>query len=118
MPGETRKKSMSGANRSQALPGEAYRALLEDLPAAVYTTDAKGKITMYNRSAAALWGREPNVGADQWCGSVRILRPDGTPLPHDQCPMAVALKENRPVPAEEIVIERPDGSRRNVLANP
>jgi len=97
---------------------QRYRALVDGLPAAVYTTDAQGVITLYNQAAAALWGREPKIGMDEWCGSIRIFRPDGTPLPLDQCPMAVALKEGRPIHGEEIVIERPDGTRRHVLANP
>src|SRR5262245_26195072 len=33
--------------------------LLEGLPAAVYTTDAAGRITFYNAAAAELWGRRP-----------------------------------------------------------
>jgi signal transduction histidine kinase len=32
-------------------------------------------------------------------------------MPHDQCPMAIALKENRPVRGSEALAERPDGSR-------
>ena len=45
---------------------------------------------------------------------VRVLEAvlaDGTPLPHDQCPMAVALKENVPIRGMEAVAERPDGTR-------
>jgi PAS domain-containing protein len=68
------------------------RRLLDALPAAVYTTDATGLVTYYNRAAAELAGREPQLGQDQWCITWRLCRPDGTPLPHDQCPMAVALK--------------------------
>src|SRR5581483_2227979 len=33
------------------------------------------------------------------------------PLPHDECPMAVALKEGRPIRDAEAVAERPDGTR-------
>jgi len=43
--------------------------------------------------------------------SWKLYRPDGTPLPHDQCPMAVALKEGRPIRNAEAIAERPDGSR-------
>ena len=39
-----------------------------------------------------LWGRRPEIGKDLWCGSWRIFRPYGTPLPHEQCPMAIALQ--------------------------
>jgi PAS domain S-box-containing protein len=88
-----------------------FRELLEALPAAVYTTDAAGRITFYNQSAARLAGREPELGSDEWCVTWRLFRADGTPLPHDQCPMAVTLKENRPVRGVEAVAERPDGTR-------
>src|SRR5215471_19837426 len=36
-----------------------FRELLNALPAAVYTTDAAGRITYYNDAAAALWGYRP-----------------------------------------------------------
>jgi PAS domain S-box-containing protein len=94
-----------------------YR-LVDDLPAAVYTCDLEGRVTSYNRAAAALWGREAVIGQDLWCGSWRIFRPDGAPLPLDQCPMAVSIREQRPVRGEEILIERPDGTRRQVMPCP
>jgi two-component sensor histidine kinase len=40
-----------------------------------------------------------------------MYRPDGTALPHDECPMAVALKGGRPIRNAEAIAERPDGSR-------
>lgn len=86
------------------------RDLLEALPAAVYTTDAKGHITFYNKAAIELAGRAPQVG-DEWCVTWRLYRTDGTPLPHDECPMAIALKEDRQVRGAEAVAERPDGTR-------
>jgi PAS domain S-box-containing protein len=95
-----------------------FRELLEALPTAVYTTDAEGRLTFYNQAAAALSGRRPEIGNDRWCVSWRLYRPDGTRLPHGECPMAVALKENRPIRGAEIVAERPDGMRVPVLAYP
>ena len=95
-----------------------YRALIQALPAAVYTTDERGRITLYNQAATALWGREPEVGKDLWCGSWKIYRPDGTPLPLDECPMAVTLRQGRAIRGEEIVIERADGTRRHVMPHP
>jgi PAS domain S-box-containing protein len=88
-----------------------FRELLEALPAAVYTTDAKGKVTFYNRAAAELAGREPKIGEDEWCVSWRLYYPDGTPLPHDQCPMAQTLKRNEAIRGAEAIVERPDGTR-------
>ncbi|HWL93878.1 MAG TPA: PAS domain S-box protein, partial [Phycisphaerae bacterium] len=99
-------------------PEDYFERLIESLPAAVYATDAEGLIQTCNAAAVALWGRAPAIGAEAWCGSHRIFRPDGSALPLDECPMAVALREGRSLPPEEVVIERPDGSRRRVLAHP
>jgi PAS domain S-box-containing protein len=100
--------------------GDVQHALLHALPVAVYTTDAAGHITFYNEAAAALWGMRPTLNSDQWCGSWRMYRPDGTPLPHDQCPMAVALKERRDFTGneQEAIAERPDGTRIPFMAFP
>jgi PAS domain S-box-containing protein len=88
-----------------------YRDILEDLPAAIYTTDAAGRITYYNKACIEFSGRTPTLGDDLWCVTWKLYTPDGAPLPHDQCPMAVALREQRPVRGVEAVAERPDGSR-------
>ena len=88
-----------------------FRAVLDALPAAVYTTDAEGRVTYYNQAAANLAGREPELGTDEWCVTWRLYNTDGTPLPHDRCPMAVAIKENRAVRGAEAIMERPDGTR-------
>jgi PAS domain S-box-containing protein len=85
--------------------------LLAAIPAAIYTTDARGKITYYNQAAVELAGRTPVVGTDEWCVTWKLYRPDGTPLPHDECPMAIALREGRTIRNMEAVAERPDGSR-------
>jgi PAS domain S-box-containing protein len=85
--------------------------LIAAIPAAIYTTDAEGKITYFNQAAAEFAGRTPTIGSDEWCVTWKLYHPDGTPLPHDQCPMAVALKEGRAVRNAEAVAERPDGTR-------
>jgi len=97
---------------------ELFRRLVFALPAAVYTTDRQGRITLYNDQAAKMWGRRPEIGRDLWCGSHRIFRQDGTPMPHEQCPMAVTLHEGRAVRGQEILVERPDGERFYVLPYP
>ena len=85
--------------------------LLSSIPAAIYTTDAEGKITYYNEAAVEFAGRRPIIGSDEWCVTWKLYWPDGTPLPHDQCPMAIALKEGRAIRNAEAVAERPDGTR-------
>jgi PAS domain S-box-containing protein len=93
----------------QGAPSE--RQALDVLAAAIYVTDAEGRITYYNEAAAALWGHRPALGQAQWCGSWKLFWPDGRPLPHDQCPMAVTLKEGRAVRGLEAIAERPDGTQ-------
>jgi PAS domain S-box-containing protein len=95
-----------------------FRELLDALPAAIYTTDADGFITFCNKAATELSGRELQLGEDKWCVSWRLHRTDGTFLPHDQCPMAVALKERRPIRDIELIAERPDGTRIPVMPYP
>src|SRR5262245_64849338 len=112
---------ISDSLRSQSTLRERerrFRGLLDALPAAVYTTDAVGRITYYNEAAVALWGHRPLLGSGEWCGSWKLFWPDGTPLPHDQCPMAIALKENRVVRGMEAAAERPDGTRVPFMAFP
>src|SRR5215212_11138715 len=107
-------------DQSRALEAreQHLRDLLEALPAAIYMTDADGRITFYNEAAVALAGRRPEMGQDQWCVTWRLYQPDGTPLPHDQCPMAIALKENRPVRGVGALAERPDGTRISFMPFP
>ena len=95
-----------------------YREMVDALPAAVYTTDAQGRLTHANRAAIEFAGRTPDFETDRWCLSHKMYRPDGTPLPHDQCPMALALKEGRAIRGEEVIVERPDGTRRLVEPYP
>jgi PAS domain S-box-containing protein len=95
-----------------------YRHMLEALPVAIYTTDAAGKITYYNQAAADLAGRRPQLGSDEWCVTWRLYHPDGTPLPHDECPMALTLKQGRPIRGQEAIAERPDGTRVPLMPYP
>jgi PAS domain S-box-containing protein len=95
-----------------------YRKLIQNLDAPLYTTDVEGRITLYNKAAANLWGREPQIGKDFWCGSYKIFNTDGSNLPLENCPMAVCLKEKRPVYGKEILVVRPDGTLRHVAPHP
>lgn len=95
-----------------------YRRLVGYLPEAVYCCDPSGRITLFNDAALRLWGRVPELGVDKWCGAYRMYQPDGTPLAPSQCPMAILLTERQERGSAEIIIERPDGTRRVVLAHP
>jgi PAS domain S-box-containing protein len=91
---------------------------MQALPVAVYTTDSQGRITFFNEAAAELWGHRPVIGQDQWCGSWKLRHLDGRPMAHDECPMAVALLEQRDVRWDQAVAERPDGELIPFRAHP
>ncbi|HEX8378566.1 MAG TPA: PAS domain S-box protein [Pedobacter sp.] len=95
-----------------------YRSLIQDLPVAVYTTDLDGKIQLYNKAAATLWGREPEIGKDQWCGSWKIYNSEAIAMALDTCPMAITLKTGNPVVGDQIIVEQPCGKRRIIAPHP
>jgi PAS domain S-box-containing protein len=98
--------------------GHHPRHILDRLPVAIYMTDAAGRITYFNAAAAVLWGCAPELGSAQFCGSWKLYWPDGTPLAHDQCPMALALKRREAIRGMEAMAERPDGTRVRFLPYP
>jgi PAS domain-containing protein len=97
---------------------DALLSALDRLPAAIYVTDPDGLITYYNPACIEFAGRVPAVGSDRWCVTWKLYTEDGIFLPHDQCPMAVAILEQRPVRGIAAVAERPDGSRVNFMPYP
>jgi PAS domain S-box-containing protein len=103
---------------SEGLPGKQelhYLDVIEALPVAIYTTDTAGKVTYYNQAAASFAATRPNLGNDEWCIGWRLFHPDGTPLPHDEGPTAVTLREKHQR-SQEIVAERPNGTRTHFRA--
>lgn len=59
----------------------SYRDILEDLPAAIYTTDADGRITYFNKACVEFSGRTPVIGDDLWCVGWKLYSVTGEPLP-------------------------------------
>src|SRR3954447_901086 len=89
----------------------ALQSVLATLPAPIYVTDADGWITFYNQACIQFAGRTPSLGEDRWCVTWKLYGEDGSFLPHEDCPMAVAIKEKRPVRGAVAAAERPDGTR-------
>ena len=89
------------------------------LPAAVYVCDAGAVVVAFNKRATELWGRTPRAGDTdvKFCGAHKLFQPDGTHLPHDETPMEYVLRTGEPACDQEVIIERPDGSRVTVLVN-
>jgi PAS domain S-box-containing protein len=88
-----------------------WRSVLDSLPEPIYTTDAEGAVTYWNRACVALAGREPKLGRDRWCVTWQIYTTTGDRLPHDQCPMAETIRNREQVRDKVAIALRPDGSR-------
>jgi len=95
-----------------------FRELLAALPAAIYTTDAAGRITYCNEGAVSLWGVRPKIGEDKWCDLARFYYPDGKRMEIRDCPTEIALKQGRCVRGRETVLERMDGTRIPMIPYP
>ncbi len=116
--GQTQRSRTRGSgNGRDASRVAQYRQLLDGLGVAMYTTDTAGRITFFNAAAVEFWARRPALG-EEWCGSLRLLHTNESPMRHDECPMAMALKEERPVRGGEAIAVRPDGSKVRFLAYP
>jgi PAS domain S-box-containing protein len=89
-----------------------WRSALNELPVPIYVADPKGAVTYWNRACVDFAGREPQLGKDRWCVTWKIFTTAGDFMPHDQCPMAQAIKEKRVIHDAVAIAERPDGSRR------
>lgn len=92
--------------------------LFNALPVAVYATDAEGYITFFNAAAAAIWSREPTLGRDRWCGTDRLLWPDGRPMSPEDCPLAKLLISGEQPAYNEAMTERGDGTRLSFISFP
>jgi len=88
-----------------------WRAVLDELPVPIYVTDAHGGLTYSNLPCVDFAGREPEVGHDRWCITWHLYTTTGEPIPHDECPMAQALRQKRTIRDQVAIAERPNGTR-------
>lgn len=116
--------TLADATEQQTAQRKAYqreqlmRELIENIPAAVYTCDEFGYIQLYNKAAVKLWGREPVNGHEQWVGAWRLFTEDGEPIYGEESPMALTIQRKQRVNGRPVIVQRPDGSRRKVIAHP
>jgi signal transduction histidine kinase len=98
---------------------EKLRELISVMPAAVYSCDHHGVITYYNRQAVEIWGRMPKPDDAPWwfLDSCRLYPTESTPMGTEDIPLRAVLATGVAVVNLEMVLERPDLSRVNILAN-
>ena len=106
-PDEILDRTLSAARQGN----DALVAAIADEPVPVYLTDAEGWVTYFNQACIQFAGRTPVAGEDRWCVTWRLYTEGGASLAHEDCPMAVAIREKRSIRGVIAVAERPDGSR-------
>jgi PAS domain-containing protein len=85
---------------------------LDAIPVPVYMTDVGGAVTYWNAACVEFAGRQPELGRDRWCVTWRLYTMTGEPLPHEDCPMALAIRGREARRGDIAIALRPDGSRR------
>jgi hypothetical protein len=115
---ETAECLVQSATEALMRAGATLPSEVEGASTAIYATDATGLLTHFNAACIGLAGRRPAAGRDRWCVTWRLYTEDGAVLPHDRCPMAIAIQERRRVRGLAAIAERPDGTRLGFLACP
>src|SRR5215467_11984361 len=111
---------ISSVNKNHEEKWRLYRDLIHSLPLAGYIVDKNGYVIIFNEAATELWGRQPEIGKDRWCGSWKIYESNGTTeVPLHKYPVALAFKEQeKNSNSHPLIVERPDGSKRYFVSYP
>lgn len=110
-------KSLSETTSDQSFSESEvkYKHYLQHSSIPFCVCDTQGIIQFFNNAAVELWGSTPQTGKDLWCGSWKFFHPDGHLLPADEWPTAIVLKEKKKISGTPLMLERPDGEKRNVM---
>src|SRR2546425_589974 len=76
------------------------RNLLSSISTPAFLVGDEGMLLLYNEAAGALLGRrfEENgtMTAKEWTAQYGPFDSDGQPLPYDEIPLTIAIREGRP----------------------
>jgi len=82
-----------------------------------FLVDEGGLLVFYNEAAGLLlgktWEELGTVGADEWGALFGPFDESGEPIPYDELPLVVAVRNDRPAHAE-LEISSTDGTRHRV----
>lgn len=110
------------ADRNRSIALTKYKALFDNFPMGITVSDKAGNIIESNATAEKMLGisaeeqKRKQLNGEQW----QIVRPDGTPMSHEEYAGARALREGQKVENVEMGIVQPDKSISwiNVTAAP
>ena len=93
------------------------RNLLTSISTPAFLVDAAGVLLFYNEAAGALLGlpfeEAGRMEPEEWGTRFGPVGPDGNPIPLDQLPLTIALREGRPSHAKHR-IHAADGEDRDI----
>ena len=104
----TAQKDMEKMSRKQ----EAWlRTILDNLGEGVYTLDRHGKLDYLNAEAERMIGwRLDELAGKQLHDIIHHHRPDGSPLPANECPIHLAMRDRRVYRCDDEVFYSKDGT--------
>jgi PAS domain-containing protein len=93
------------------------RNLMSALSTPAFLVDEGGILVFYNEAAGALLGKRfeelGTVGAEEWGSLFGPFDKAGEPIPYDELPLVVAVRNGRPAHAD-LEISSADGTRHQV----
>ncbi|WP_040473869.1 PAS domain S-box protein [Flavobacterium frigoris] len=93
-----------------------FKNLIQNLPVGIQSCDAAGRILLFNKAAVAIWGREPEIGIDRYCGAFKLYSIDNQLIPLESSPMVSLLKDGIPQTGT-VIVEEPNGNRKTIIAD-
>jgi len=96
------------------------RNLMSALSTPAFLVDEGGLLVFYNEAAGMLlgkpWEELGTVGADEWGALFGPFDAGGEPIPYDELPLVVAVRDDRPAHGE-FEIQSVDGVHHRVEAS-
>ena len=94
---------------------QKYRTVLASVEQGILVIDEYDRVTMVNPAAERILG-EPGYELMRRTPAWVLQREDGTPLPHEEYPSTICLREQRVAAADVLRVVRSDGRLRWVSA--
>jgi PAS domain S-box-containing protein len=104
--------------QNRPLPLILARELASNVATPFLVLDRDGTLIFFNERAEQIIGMTPaelgEVAEEEWRGLMTVERLDGTPVPNDQTPSAIARREVRPH-LDTLFYTRRDGHRMKLV---
>jgi len=90
---------------------------IDHIAVAIYTCNPSGSVTSYNNAAVNLLGHTPEIGKPLWCPPLELYTRYRKLTSFESTAMAAALKQGLALDGEQLIIQRPDGTKVKIKAH-